>query len=210
MEMDEESRILKNVKARIKLLIQPLEETLSCSKCGKVVPKEKKWSLYRHAEKHLEGVAIPCNLCGVVSPSIITLQKHKAKTHKTKRLKSLTEDAIASNDEMQEDSRDLVIDDNAELTQNEDPVADSEVDHSCNQCGNKTASLKQLMKHKKKHHPGTRFDCKECTNNFSSYGHLSRHIQDVHEGREFPCGQCDFKTTTNNKLVRHVKKIHSI
>ena len=205
--MDEETRILKNVKARIKLLIQPLDETLSCKKCGKCVPKEKKWSLYRHAEKHLEGVAIPCNLCGVVSPSIITLQKHKAKTHKTKRLKSLTEDASnETKEDMQEDSGDLIIDNNAGFAQN----TDAEMDHSCNQCGKKTASLKQLMKHGKKHHPGTRFDCKECTNNFSSYGHLSRHIQDVHEGREFPCNQCDFQTTTNNKLVRHVKKIHSI
>ena len=106
---------------------------------------------------------------------------------------------------MQEDSGDLIIDNNAGFAQN----TDAEMDHSCNQCGKKTASLKQLMKHGKKHHPGTRFDCKECTNNFSSYGHLSRHIQDVHEGREFPCNQCDFQTTTNNKLVRHVKKIHS-
>merc|ERR1719432_400871 len=125
--MDEETRILKNVKARIKLLIQPLEETMSCTKCGKSVPKEKKRSLYRHAEKHLEGVAIPCNLCGVVSPSIITLQNHKAKTHKTKRLKSPTEDAMASNEETQEDSGDLVIDDKAELAQNEDQVTDSEM-----------------------------------------------------------------------------------
>ena len=201
--MDEETRILKSVKARIKLLIQPLDETLSCTKCGKCVPNHKKWSLYRHAEKHLEDVAIPCNLCGVVSPSIITLQKHKAKVHKTKNLNSPNEDEINEpNEALEENTQGL------STGKNEGLVTDAEADHSCNQCGKKTSSLKQLMKHGKKHHPGTRYDCKECTNNFSSYGHLSRHMQDVHEGREFPCNQCDFQTTTNNKLVRHMKKIH--
>ena len=201
--MDEETRILKSVKARIKLLIQPLDETLSCTKCGKSVPNHKKWSLYRHAEKHLEDVAIPCNLCGVVSPSIITLQKHKAKVHKPKNLNSPNEDEINEpNEALEENTQGL------STGKNEGLVTDAEADHSCNQCGQKTSSLKQLMKHGKKHHPGTRYDCKECTNNFSSYGHLSRHMQDVHEGREFPCNQCDFQTTTNNKLVRHMKKIH--
>ena len=159
-------------------------------------------------EKHLDNVAIPCNFCGLVNPSIIALQRHKAKAHKPKKSKS---ESIEETDNTNED---LLLEETQDLVIDEDPVPvkdkNEETDHSCGQCGKKTGSLKNLKKHQKKHHPGTRFDCNQCSSNFSSYGHLNRHIQDNHEGREFPCSQCDFQTTSNNKLIRHVKKIHSI
>ena len=51
-----------------------------CKACGKEGPTNL---IKRHIEaKHLEGMSIPCNLCGKVFKTRASLKDHKSKFHK--------------------------------------------------------------------------------------------------------------------------------
>ena len=58
------------------------ENKWRCTVCGKAA--QKKQSITRHVESHIEGVSHPCNQCGKVSRSAASLQVHMSTTHRNK------------------------------------------------------------------------------------------------------------------------------
>jgi hypothetical protein len=73
--------LLKSVKEKAKGLIEVEGDVATCKECGKSSPAAKRWHLYKHAETHLQGIALPCTACGQVCSSSSALQQHILSKH---------------------------------------------------------------------------------------------------------------------------------
>ena len=68
------------LEKKIALMMEKRGDIWACKACERI--SSRKDNLYKHAEKHIEGIKRPCTICGKTYKSTDTLQYHKSAAHK--------------------------------------------------------------------------------------------------------------------------------
>jgi DNA-directed RNA polymerase subunit RPC12/RpoP len=77
-------------------------------------------------------------------------------------------------------------------------------------CGFKSFSEAEIMRHIKRHLAQDGYTCTECMNQFASMTNLQRHMK-IHSGvngKEVKCPHCDYKASTLTHVKRHMAHKH--
>ena len=77
-------------------------------------------------------------------------------------------------------------------------------------CGFKSFSEAEMMRHIKRHLAQDGYTCEVCSNQFASMTNLQRHLR-IHNGnlgKELKCQHCDYKASTVTHIKRHMAHKH--
>ena len=73
---------MEDMKDRCDSMIEKTGSVWRCMECGRLAEDSRaKANLRRHVETHMEGLALPCTVCGTTSSSTNGLSQHMAKKH---------------------------------------------------------------------------------------------------------------------------------
>ena len=78
------------------------------------------------------------------------------------------------------------------------------------ECGFKSYSEAEIMRHIKRHLAQDGYTCPICSHQFASMTNLQRHLR-IHTGeigKEIKCSQCDYKASTITHVKRHMAHKH--
>ena len=70
----------EELEKKIATMMEKQGDIWACKACERI--SSRKDNLYKHAEKHIQGIKRPCSICGKTYKSTDTLQYHKSAVHK--------------------------------------------------------------------------------------------------------------------------------